>query len=83
MGHALSARSERPLLQVPLFSNPWLIISVTVTSLLQLALIYVPLLRGFFGTYQLSLAELGLCFAFSLLLLLYLELRKLFKRSHH
>jgi Ca2+-transporting ATPase len=50
---------------------------------LQLALIYVPLLRGFFGTYQLSLAELGLCFAFSLLLLLYLELRKLFKRSHH
>jgi Ca2+-transporting ATPase len=83
MGHALSARSERPLLQVPLFSNPWLIISVTVTSLLQLALIYVPVLRGFFGTYQLSLAELGLCFAFSLLLLLYLELRKLFKLSHH
>jgi len=83
MGHALSARSERPLLQVPLFSNPWLIISVVVTSLLQLALIYVPVLRGFFGTYRISLEELGLCLAFSLLLLLYLELRKLFKRSHH
>jgi Ca2+-transporting ATPase len=83
MGHALSARSERPLLQVPLFSNPWLIMSVVVTSLLQLALIYVPVLQRFFGTYPISLAELGLCLAFSLLLLLYLELRKLFKRSHH
>jgi Ca2+-transporting ATPase len=71
------------LLQVPLFSNPWLIMSVVVTSLLQLALIYVPVLQRFFGTYPISLAELGLCLAFSLLLLLYLELRKLFKRSHH
>jgi len=50
-----------------------------VTSLLQLALVYVPPLQSFFGTYAISLAELGLCVAFSLLLLVYLELRKLFR----
>jgi len=79
MGHALSARSQRPLWQLPPLGNPWLVLSVVVTSLLQLALVYVPPLQSFFGTYAISLAELGLCVAFSLLLLVYLELRKLFR----
>lgn len=77
MGHALSARSQRPLWQLPPLGNPWLVLSVVVTSLLQLALVYVPPFQAFFGTYAISLAELGLCVAFSLLLLVYLELRKL------
>lgn len=42
MGHALSARSEQPLLQVPAFSNPWLLVAVALTSALQLLLLYVP-----------------------------------------
>jgi Ca2+-transporting ATPase len=79
MGHALSARSQRPLWQLAPFGNPWLVLSVVVTILLQLALVYVPPLQSFFGTHAISLAELGLCVAFSLLLLVYLELRKLFR----
>ena len=78
MGHALSARSEQPLLQVPAFSNPWLLVAVALTSGLQLLLLYVPPLARFFGTTPLSGQELLICVGFSLLLLLYLEIEKLY-----
>ena len=78
MGHALSARSEKPLLQVPAFSNPWLLAAVGLTSSLQLLLLYVPPLARFFGTTPLSPHDLLICVGFSLLLLLYLELDKLY-----
>jgi len=79
MGHALSARSDLPLLQVPAFSNPWLLWAVLLTSGLQLLLLYVPALSGFFGTQPLSGQELLICVGFSLLLFLYLELEKLWR----
>ena len=78
MGHALAARSERPLLQVPLFSNPWLLLAVLSTTALQLLLLYLPPLARFFGTTPLSAADLLTCGGFSLLLLLELELEKLY-----
>ena len=77
MGHALSARSDLPLIQVAPFSNPWLLAAVVLTSGLQLLLLYVPALSSFFGTTPLSLHDLGICVGFSLLLFLYLELEKL------
>jgi Ca2+-transporting ATPase len=83
MGHALSARSELPLIQLPLFGNPWLLLSIVATILLQFALIYVRPLNSFFETYWLSLTELGLCLGFSMLLFIYLESRKLLRRFHH
>ena len=46
MGHALAARSDRPLVQVAPFSNPALLAAVVLTSALQLALLYVPVLSG-------------------------------------
>ena len=76
MGHALSARSDLPLVQVPPFSNPWLLLAVMATSLLQLALIYIPPLASFFGTEWLSARDLGVCVGFSLLLFVYLEAEK-------
>ncbi len=79
MGHALSARSDRPLIQVPAFSNPWLLWAVLITSGLQLLLLYVPALAGFFGTRPLGLQELLVCVGFSLLLFLYLELEKIWR----
>jgi Ca2+-transporting ATPase len=79
MGHALSARSDLPLVQVAPFSNPWLLWAVLLTSALQLALLYVPALAGFFGTQPLSGHELLICVAFSLLLFLYLELEKIWR----
>jgi len=79
MGHALSARSDLPLVQVAPFSNPWLIWAVLLTSGLQLLLLYVPPLAGFFGTQPLSGHELLICVGFSLLLFLYLELEKVWR----
>ena len=79
MGHALSARSDLPLIQVAPFSNPWLIWAVVLTSGLQLLLLYVPFLAKFFGTQPLSGQELLICVGFSLLLFLYLELEKLWR----
>ena len=86
MGHALSARSQRPLIQVNPFSNPALLAAVVLTTVLQLLLLYVPALSGFFGTQPLTLEQLGICIGFSLLLLVYLEAEKIarhwLRRSH-
>jgi Ca2+-transporting ATPase len=77
MGHALSARSDLPLLRVNPFSNPWLLWAVLLTSGLQLALLYVPSLSTFFGTTPLSATDLLVCVGVSLVFFLYLELDKL------
>jgi Ca2+-transporting ATPase len=79
MGHALSARSDLPLVQVNPFSNPWLIGAVVLTTALQMALLYVPVLSTFFETTPLSLQDLAICVGFSLLLFLYLELEKVWR----
>jgi Ca2+-transporting ATPase len=81
MGHALAVRSDYKLLaQLDLFSNPFLLGAVVVTTLLQLALLYVPVLSNFFGTDPLSLPELGVCFGFSALMLVWIEAEKIFIR---
>jgi len=80
MGHALSARSERPLLQVNPFSNPWLLWAVVFTSGLQLLLLYVPWLSRFFGTEPLALVDLMVCVGVSLLFFTYLEAEKVFRQ---
>ncbi|WP_255104659.1 MULTISPECIES: cation-translocating P-type ATPase [unclassified Synechococcus] len=79
MGHALAARSDRPLVQVAPFSNPWLLGAVVFTALLQLSLLYVPVLAKFFGTVPLTATDLGICVGFSLLFFLYLELEKVWR----
>ena len=79
MGHALSARSDLPLIQVAPFSNPWLLWAVLLTSGLQLVLLYVPPLARFFGTQPLGGQDLLICIGFSLLLFLYLELEKIWR----
>lgn len=79
MGHALAARSDLPLVQVNPFSNPWLIGAVVLTSALQMALLYVPVLSNFFETTPLSLQELAICIGFSLLFFVYLELEKVWR----
>ena len=79
MGHALAARSERPLIQVAPFSNPWLLGAVVFTSLLQLSLLYIPALSRFFGTVPLPPQDLAICIGFSMVLFLYLELEKVWR----
>ncbi|MCA6582934.1 MAG: cation-translocating P-type ATPase [Pseudanabaena sp. M34BS1SP1A06MG] len=81
MGHALSCRSDSKLLiELNPISNPYLLVSVIFTTILQLSLLYVPSLRQFFGTDALTASELGLCFGFSMLLVLWTESEKIFAR---
>jgi len=79
MGHALAVRSNtRLFIQMNPFSNPFVLGAVVLTTVLQLLLIYVPPLRAFFGTHILSLFELAVCFGFSSLMFVWIELEKLF-----
>ncbi|MBD2187303.1 cation-translocating P-type ATPase [Pseudanabaena mucicola] len=81
MGHALACRSDSKLIiELNPIANPYLLISVVFTTILQLSLLYVPPFRDFFGTDALSLPELSLCFGFSLLLVLWVETEKLVSR---
>ncbi|MEL7357738.1 MAG: cation-translocating P-type ATPase [Cyanobacteria bacterium J06560_6] len=81
MGHAISVRSrDRLAIEMSQWSNPYVLLAVAATSLLQLLLIYVPALRNFFGTQYISVTELLVCVGFSLLLFVWLEAEKLFIR---
>ena len=79
MGHAMAVRSQHRLtIQLNPFSNPYLLGSVLVTTVLQLLLIYFPPLRSFFDTEILSLQQLLICLGFSTLIFVWVELEKLF-----
>jgi Ca2+-transporting ATPase len=81
MGHALAVRSSnRLLIEMNLFTNPFLLWAVVITTLLQLALVYVPPLQSFFGTQPLDGVELAVCVGFSMLMLVWIEGEKLFIR---
>ncbi|HHP7243841.1 MAG TPA: cation-translocating P-type ATPase [Elainellaceae cyanobacterium] len=81
MGHAIAVRSNSRLtIEMNPFSNPFVWGAVVLTTVLQLMLIYVPPLRNFFGTEVLSASELLICFGFSSLMFIWVELEKLFVR---
>jgi P-type Ca2+ transporter type 2C len=82
MGHAIAIRSNTQLtMQLNPWTNPYLWASVIVTTFLQLALIYVEPLRKFFGTHYLTGTELAVCFGFSMLMFVWIEIEKLMNRS--
>lgn len=81
MGHALAIRSNTRLaIQLDPFSNPYILASVVVTTILQLLLIYVEPLRNFFSTHYLPPLELLICIGFSSLVFVWIEAEKLFIR---
>ena len=81
MGHAIAVRSrDRLAIEMSQFSNPYVLLAVCVTTVLQLLLVYLPPLRSFFGTHYLSFTELMVCVGFSSLLFVWIELEKLFIR---
>ena len=83
MGHAMAVRSlNRLTIEMDAFSNPFLLISVVVTTLLQLLLIYVEPLRAFFGTHYLPFNELMICFGCSALIFIWIELEKVVIRIY-
>ncbi len=81
MGHAMAIRSNTQLtIELNPWSNPYVLASVVLTSLLQLALIYIEPLQRFFGTHYLSPTELLVCVGFSLLMFVWIEMEKLYMR---
>lgn len=77
MGHALAARSDRKLIvEMNPGSNLYVYGAVALTIGLQLALVYVPWLRSFFGTDPLSGVELLICLGFSSLIMVWVEMEK-------
>jgi P-type Ca2+ transporter type 2C len=82
MGHAIAIRSNTQLtIQLNPMTNPYVWGSVILTTLLQMALIYVAPLRSFFGTHYLSGLELLVCVGFSSLMFVWIELEKVFLAS--
>ena len=81
MGHALAVRSDiRLTIEMNFFSNPYLLAAIVLTTALQICLIYIAPLRNFFNTNILSFSDLLICFGFSLLVFVWVELEKLFQR---
>jgi Ca2+-transporting ATPase len=82
MGHAIAVRSDRQLtIEINFWSNPYLLAAVSFTTLLQLALVYVPALNKFFGTVPLGGQDLMVCLGVSSLLFVWVELEKLVLRQ--
>lgn len=80
MAHVMAIRSEHFFLfRQGIFSNLPLIGAVFLTFVLQLALLYVPVLQDIFSTQPLSLAELTGCILVSLIVFHAVEMEKLVK----
>ncbi|OIP73519.1 MAG: magnesium-transporting ATPase [Oscillatoriales cyanobacterium CG2_30_44_21] len=78
MGHAIAIRSNTQLtIELDPRTNPYVWGSVIMTTVLQLGLIYIEPLRRFFGTHLLRPEELAVCFGFSALMFVWIELEKL------
>jgi Ca2+-transporting ATPase len=75
--HSLAVRSESAsLFSIGWTSNPAMLGAVTLTLVLQLAVIYVPALNPVFHTQPLPLADLLVCLGLSSLVLVAVELEK-------
>ena len=77
MGNALATRSGRDsLFTIGLLSNRALLGAVLLTLILQLAVVYVPFLQGFFRTVALGPRELAISLALSTLVFWGVEAEK-------
>ncbi len=72
---ALTSAFHRP------FVNPWLWAAVTLSALLQVAVVHVELLNRAFGTVPLSAEQWLTCMAMASMVLWFGELRKVFLRG--
>ncbi len=77
LAHVLAIRSEREsLFSIGLLSNRLLLGAVVLTAILQITILYVPVLNGIFKTQPLEAAELALCVALSALIFVAVEIEK-------
>ncbi|MBI4482964.1 MAG: cation-translocating P-type ATPase [Acidobacteria bacterium] len=77
MGNVLAIRSGRDsLFRIGLLSNKPLLGAVALTLVLQLAVVYIPFLQGFFKTLALSAEDLALTLVLSTVVFWSVELEK-------
>jgi Ca2+-transporting ATPase len=75
--HSLAVRSESAsLFSIGLLSNRPMLAAVIFTGCLQMAVIYLPFLNSLFHTQPLPLFDLLVCFMFSSLVLVAVEIQK-------
>ncbi|PLW68182.1 cation-translocating P-type ATPase [Pseudohalioglobus lutimaris] len=75
--HSIAVRAETAsLLRIGLFSNPPMLLAVSITLLLQLAVIYLPALNSVFHTQPLPVLDLLACLALSSTVLVVVEVEK-------
>jgi Ca2+-transporting ATPase len=80
--HSLAVRSEKEsLFSIGLLSNPAMLGAVTLTLVLQFAVIYTPALNSIFHTQPLPLFDLVVCLLLSSLVLFAVELEKWLARN--
>src|SRR5690606_19409711 len=83
MGHALAIRSERfPIWKIGYGSNMAVIGAIALTVGLQVALLYVPFLRDFFGTVALPPSGFLLCVLLAIVTYFGIEADKWVYRRH-
>ena len=58
--YLLNCRSFRePILQMGLYSNPWIFVGIGAVLLLQAAFVYLPFMNAVFGSAPLGLSSMG------------------------
>jgi len=81
MGNALAIRSNiQSIFTIGLFSNRLMVLAVSLTFLLQMALIYVPFFQGFFRTVALAPRDLLISLAASSVVFIAVEIEKWVRR---
>jgi Ca2+-transporting ATPase len=82
MGHAMAIRSEwNSLFNQGVFKNKQLIAAVTLTLVLQMAVIYIPFLQDIFKTQALTINELLICLGLSSIVFWAVEIEKWITRK--
>ncbi len=80
MYHVFNCKSEKAsVFSAGIFSNMYLVLSVILTVVLQLLVIYNPVFQKIFDTVSLSGKELFYLFALSSAPLVYMEIKKALK----
>ncbi len=76
--NAFSFKSmKRSLFTKDITNNKWLLMALAGTAVVTVSVVYVPFLQGIFSTVQLEAADWLLVIALSMLVLLFMELKKL------
>lgn len=79
--HVMAIRSEEvSLFTMGIFSNRPMIITVVITFILQLGIIYLPFCNTIFETQPLTLTELLACILISSIILIAVEIEKAMRR---